>query len=144
MSNIWHVHNDPDLWPDSRRFDPERYLDENGRFVKSNKVIPFSIGPRSCLGENFARIDIFLFIYSILQISRFFPTTTSLNRAWKEPLNLCIRHFIIWWYLKRDNSLHPLARPRSTLHYFSLHFYRFWSRGSLFVTWWVEEEFEVL
>jgi len=67
MSNIWHVHNDPDLWPNPRRFDPERYLDENGRFVKSDKVIPFSIGPRICLGENFARIEIFLFIYSILQ-----------------------------------------------------------------------------
>jgi len=73
MSNIWHVHNDPDLWPDLRRFDPERYLDENGRFVKSDKVIPFSIGPRSCLGENLARIEIFLFIVSILQKFKVLP-----------------------------------------------------------------------
>jgi len=55
------------LWPDPRRFDPERHLDKEGKFKMSNKVIPFSVGPRNCLGENLARMEIFIFVVCILQ-----------------------------------------------------------------------------
>jgi len=75
LANIWSVHNDPELWPDPRRFDPGRHLDEDGKFVKSDKVIPFSVGPRNCLGENLARIEIFLFLVCILQKFHILPNT---------------------------------------------------------------------
>nr|CAB3235520.1 cytochrome P450 2J2 [Phallusia mammillata] len=67
MANLWHVHHDPTIWPDPTRFDPERHLDNNRQFVKSDKIIAFSIGPRSCIGESLARKEIFLFFVSILQ-----------------------------------------------------------------------------
>jgi len=42
-------------------------LDENGNFVKSNRIIPFSIGSRNCLGENLGRSQVFLYVVALLQ-----------------------------------------------------------------------------
>lgn len=40
----WAVHMDPEFWPDPDRFQPERFLDENGRFYKPDNFIPFQLG----------------------------------------------------------------------------------------------------
>ena len=53
---------------------PERHLDCKGCFVKSKHVIPFSIGPRHCLGEQLARMEIFIFLVSLLQKFEFHPS----------------------------------------------------------------------
>ncbi|XP_072017224.1 cytochrome P450 2U1-like [Amphiura filiformis] len=66
IANIWGVHNDPDTWPNPDKFDPGRFLDGNGHLVENKDLIPFSAGRRICLGENLARIEIFLFITHIL------------------------------------------------------------------------------
>jgi len=67
IANLWQVHNDPRFWPDPDRFDPGRHLGEDGNFIKSSKVIPFSIGPRNCLGEHLARNEIFLLFVTLMQ-----------------------------------------------------------------------------
>jgi len=47
-----------DLWgPDAHIFDPDRFLDERlDKYLNANPTIymPFSAGPRSCLGQQFA------------------------------------------------------------------------------------------
>ncbi|XP_075722085.1 vitamin D 25-hydroxylase isoform X1 [Rhipicephalus microplus] len=69
IPNIWAVHNDPILWKDPTKFHPERYLSEDGKTLlpKPEHLIPFSIGHRSCAGETFARMEIFLIITFLLQ-----------------------------------------------------------------------------
>ncbi|XP_066292909.1 cytochrome P450 2U1-like [Branchiostoma lanceolatum] len=66
-ANIWQVHHDPQLWKDPHNFAPTRFLDDRGKFVKREEVISFSIGRRVCLGEQLARIELFLFFTSLLQ-----------------------------------------------------------------------------
>lgn len=73
IPNILSVHFDPDLFENPEEFKPERFLDETGKFVKSHHVIPFSVGPRFCLGEQLARMEIFLFLTSIIQKFRILP-----------------------------------------------------------------------
>ncbi|XP_041357924.1 cytochrome P450 2U1-like [Gigantopelta aegis] len=61
------VLSDPQIWGDPENFRPDRFLDENGRLVKSEEHIPFFFGPRSCLGESLARMELFLFVAALIQ-----------------------------------------------------------------------------
>ncbi|MBT2448900.1 cytochrome P450 [Streptomyces sp. ISL-43] len=48
------AHRDPVLWPDPERFDPPRFTTPGGRPTLSGAYVPFGIGPRACLGLQFA------------------------------------------------------------------------------------------
>jgi len=67
FTNLWAVHHDEKLFPDPFSFRPERFINEQGQFVKHEAVIPFSLGKRFCLGEPLARMELFLYFTSMLQ-----------------------------------------------------------------------------
>ncbi|MDX2592724.1 cytochrome P450 [Streptomyces sp. WI03-4A] len=48
------THRDPELWPDPERFDPRRFLTPGGRPTHPGAYFPFGVGPRACLGMQFA------------------------------------------------------------------------------------------
>ncbi|KAG8715315.1 hypothetical protein FRC09_016709 [Ceratobasidium sp. 395] len=69
--SILHMHRRKDLWgPDADEFDPERWLDERmKKYVTPNPFIflPFSAGPRICLGQQFAYNESSYFLVRLLQ-----------------------------------------------------------------------------
>ncbi|ESO99015.1 hypothetical protein LOTGIDRAFT_142374 [Lottia gigantea] len=67
VADIRAVHLDEKLWENPKQFNPERFLDEDGKIVKSNNLIPFSVGPRACPGASLARMELFLIFTNILQ-----------------------------------------------------------------------------
>ena len=71
---------DPDYWNNPEKFDPDRFLDKGGNIIKNEAMIPFSVGPRTCLGEPLARMELFLVFANLLQKFRF------------ERANLNVRH----------------------------------------------------
>ena len=108
--NLWAVHNDPQLWKNPEKFIPERHLDINGNFVKSNYVIPFSLGPRHCLGEQLARMEVFIFLVSLLQKFEFHPNPNDdklpeiddgNNAGVFIPYNFDVLAKEIWWICKK-------------------------------------------
>ena len=48
------THRDPALWPDPERFDPGRFLTPGARPSHPGAYYPFGLGPRTCLGMQFA------------------------------------------------------------------------------------------
>jgi cytochrome P450 len=51
------THRHPEFWPDPERFDPERFTPERAAARHKHAYIPFSTGPRMCIGNSFALIE---------------------------------------------------------------------------------------
>ncbi|MGW3195584.1 cytochrome P450 [Streptomyces sp. NPDC001118] len=48
------THRDAELWPAPEDFDPRRFITPDGRPAHPGAYLPFGIGPRACLGMQFA------------------------------------------------------------------------------------------
>uniref|UniRef100_A0A8R1DS10 CYtochrome P450 family n=1 Tax=Caenorhabditis japonica TaxID=281687 RepID=A0A8R1DS10_CAEJA len=81
VAQISTVMNDKQVFTDPEVFNPDRFIDENGKLRKVEELIPFSIGKRQCLGEGLARMELFLFLsnfFNRYQISPSFSGPPSL------------------------------------------------------------------
>uniref|UniRef100_A0A7N9AYQ6 Cytochrome P450 2J2-like n=1 Tax=Mastacembelus armatus TaxID=205130 RepID=A0A7N9AYQ6_9TELE len=61
------VLNDESMWETPHSFNPQHFLDQEGKFRRREAFLPFSAGKRVCLGEQLARMELFLFFTSLLQ-----------------------------------------------------------------------------
>ncbi|XP_072552347.1 cytochrome P450 2B4-like [Salminus brasiliensis] len=71
MPNLTAILTDREHWKYPDTFNPENFLDEKGQFCKNDAFVPFSLGPRVCLGETLARTELFIFFTSLLQRLKF-------------------------------------------------------------------------
>uniref|UniRef100_A0A452R4R1 Cytochrome P450 family 2 subfamily S member 1 n=1 Tax=Ursus americanus TaxID=9643 RepID=A0A452R4R1_URSAM len=59
------VLHDPEVFKQPEEFNPDRFLDADGRFQNPTSLFP--PGKRVCLGEGLARAELFLLLTAILQ-----------------------------------------------------------------------------
>jgi len=67
FASLYHIMNDPDHFKNPHAFNPERFLDSDGKFVSDERVAPFGIGKRICLGQTLAEKEFYIFFAGIIQ-----------------------------------------------------------------------------
>ena len=88
--NLYGIMHDENHFKTPETFDPQRFLHEEpdkgrrreGRrktlfFQPDERVIPFSIGKRSCLGQTLAEKELFLFFTGLMQNFTFSKTSAA-------------------------------------------------------------------
>ncbi|XP_065413687.1 cytochrome P450 2J6-like [Chrysemys picta bellii] len=71
LPNLTSALLDPEQWETPRQFNPNHFLDQDGNFVTKEAFLPFSAGPRVCLGEHLARTELFIFFTNLLRAFTF-------------------------------------------------------------------------
>ncbi|XP_070493750.1 probable cytochrome P450 6a13 [Chironomus tepperi] len=87
------VHNDEKYFEDPQRFDPERFNEENTKKRIPYTYMPFSEGPRICIGLRFGTMQAKIGLIKLLRNFKFIPCSKTLipmkfapNSGFQSPL----------------------------------------------------------
>ena len=69
---------DSEFWENPTEFNPDRWNAENKAKIRTGTYGPFGLGPRACLGNNFAK---FMMKMVIIYILRFYDVENCDNLA---------------------------------------------------------------
>uniref|UniRef100_A0A0N4ZZY0 Cytochrome P450 n=1 Tax=Parastrongyloides trichosuri TaxID=131310 RepID=A0A0N4ZZY0_PARTI len=72
-----HSNFNPKIFPDPYKFDPNRFLQENIAKVSQYDFIPFSAGPRNCIGQRFGMNQVKVMIIWTLKKYKLLTSKTS-------------------------------------------------------------------
>ncbi|CAP74194.1 Docosahexaenoic acid omega-hydroxylase [Penicillium chrysogenum] len=68
---LHHIHNNPAVWSNPARFDPDRWDTAEVKDRHKSAYIPFATGPRMCIGFNFALQEVKVFLPKLLYRYKF-------------------------------------------------------------------------
>ncbi|KAK3748430.1 hypothetical protein QZH41_017300 [Actinostola sp. cb2023] len=71
FSAFGSLHLSPDIWENPLEFIPERFMRNDNSPVSPYSFLPFSIGPRTCIGNKFAMIEMKTILLSLMRKFKF-------------------------------------------------------------------------
>ncbi|XP_062987913.1 cytochrome P450 2J5-like [Elgaria multicarinata webbii] len=76
---------DPKHWETPHEFNPNHFLDKDGNFVDREEFLAFGAGARVCPGEQLARIELFIFLTTLVRAFKF-QLPKGVRRINKKPV----------------------------------------------------------
>lgn len=67
LINIYSLHRNEDYWERPTEFNPYRFLTDDYLQRHPYSYIPFSAGPRNCIGQKFALLEMKICLYKVLK-----------------------------------------------------------------------------
>ena len=67
IANLAWIMADEKHWRNPKKFDPGNFLDSDGRVERNDAFIPYGIGPRVCLGQHLADLELKIFLFEIVR-----------------------------------------------------------------------------
>ncbi|XP_077560595.1 cytochrome P450 3A14-like isoform X6 [Haemaphysalis longicornis] len=86
LAPVWHVHHDAQHWPDPFCFSPERFAPEVSKDHHPGAYMPFGIGPKSCIGNRFALLELKAALCKLLRKFEVLPCARV-----KDPMELVVK-----------------------------------------------------
>ncbi|XP_033008104.1 cytochrome P450 4B1-like [Lacerta agilis] len=97
--NIYALHKNPEVWKDPQVFDPLRFSPDNSSQRHSYAFLPFAAGPRNCIGQQFAMMELKLAV--ALTLLRFQVAPDPANPPLEKPQLIMRSWNGIHLYLKK-------------------------------------------
>ncbi len=93
------LHHDPASWPNPDQFDPDRFAPEQSANRHSYAFLPFGGGPRLCIGNQFALLEMVALLGQVLITFELLPASSELalpkpliTLRSKQPIRLYLRN----------------------------------------------------
>lgn len=73
------LHYDPENFTDPYEFRPERFSDENKHEIKPFTYLPFGVGPRNCIGNRMALMEVKSIVYHLILKFKLLPAEKTVK-----------------------------------------------------------------
>jgi len=113
---IFAIHHDAKYYDNPEKFHPERFLD-NKMYHNSPYYMPFGLGPRMCIANRFATLEMKVLLFHLLARCELKPCakTTLPLRFSKKGVMMPENGF--WLKVQRRSNMHPVLESMLVKHY---------------------------
>ncbi|GAB0099521.1 hypothetical protein DMENIID0001_153930 [Sergentomyia squamirostris] len=100
---IWIMHRDKEAWgPTAEEFDPNRFLPENYKHIHPYAYIPFTAGPRNCIGYKYAQIFLTVLLIKLVNNFKFRTDLKMEDLRFRMDISLKLQNKHMVYIEKRD------------------------------------------
>ncbi|KAI4501278.1 hypothetical protein M0802_003651 [Mischocyttarus mexicanus] len=108
---VYAIHHDTKYFEDPYKFNPERFMEHGKDIASSGTFFPFGSGPRMCIANRFAILEIKVLVFNLLARCNLKPCSKTVNpiRLTKSGIHMNSANGF-WIYLEKRKDAHPAVK----------------------------------